>query len=44
MEPVREQLHTAIAALQSMTASLTLPLAEQDDSDDEVAGSSRHRS
>jgi hypothetical protein len=44
MEPVREQLHTAIAALQSMVASLTPPLAEQDDSDDEVAGSSRHSS
>jgi hypothetical protein len=44
VEPVREQLHTAIAALQSMAASLTPPLEEQDDSDDEVAGSSRHRS
>jgi hypothetical protein len=27
-----------------MAASLTPPLEEQDDSDDEVAGSSRHRS
>ena len=44
MEPVREQLHTAIAALQSMAASLSPPLEEQVDSDDEVAGSSRHRS
>jgi hypothetical protein len=44
MEPVREQLHTAIAALQSMAASLSPPLEEQDDSDDEAAGSSRHRS
>jgi len=44
MEPVREQLHTAIAALQSMAASLSPPLEEQDDSGDEVAGTSRHRS
>jgi hypothetical protein len=42
MEPVREQLHTAIAALQSMAASLSSPLEEQDDSDNEIAGSSRH--
>jgi hypothetical protein len=44
MEQVREQLHTAIAALQSMAASLSPQLEEQDDSDDEVAGSSRHHS
>ncbi len=44
MEPMREQLNTAIAALQSMAASLSLPLEDQIDSDDEVAGTSRHRS
>ena len=44
MEPMREQLHTAIAALQSMATSLSLPLEDQIDSDDEVAGTSRHRS
>jgi hypothetical protein len=44
MEQVREQLHTAIAALQSMAASLTPSIEDQDDSDDEVAGSARHSS